>query len=1090
MIKRFRFIAVIAAILCLCPLLYAQQQSLDDVCREKNLNFEQCQALKAGFSTTGGQITPDAVQTLMQGPEFKDLKPEDIQKGKELLEQKEKAAREKKMERQVKVEPPKGIIDEQPKRESLFDRSRQTGKYQEISTDLKPFGYEFFREATVRVTTDRKDIPVPLKYIIGPGDEVKILLWGRVNAQYNLTVDRDGKVTIPQIGPIFVAGMTFEDMSKKVITQTEQMVGANIDITLGSLKTIPIFILGDVRRPGAYTIGSFATMTDALLLAGGPSDIGSMRKIQLRRKNNTITTLDLYDLFMKGDKSKDTVLQADDIVFVPVTGPLAGIAGNVRRPAIYELKDRFDLQHLFDLAGGILPTAYTQQIQVSRIQKNERQIVIDIDDKHLSKSMDFKIQDADLVNVFTIVDSDLNAVYLNGNVKRPGKYEYKPGMRVKDLIKDPTDLLDETNFEYALIKRIGYPDRRTELVPFNLGRFLLEKDESHNISLKPEDRIYIFSKWFFKDKPYVTVEGEVRGQIDVAQKAKGADEIKSRKEEGTPSVERTKGYSTISKRDTAEEDLKKGYNVISKVDTTEDDLKNEERLSQADKIKEICNELRKLEKPDLADKVKDIENSIRKDKNADLSENAKYVENEMRKMGRYDLADKMTKALNSLRKSFRIEISENMRIKDAVLGVGGLTKDAALDRGEVIRRLNEGKDYQTIYFDVAKAMSGDPQENLLLQDRDRVIIHAVGEQFGIKSVSVDGEVTKPGSYQYTNQMRVSDLIFKAGNVLESAYLEEAELSSQTVENGRSVRLDHKKIKLQEVLRGNQIHNVPLKPYDRLFVMRIANWRAEKFVSVSGEMLFQGRYIIKKGERLSSLIERSGGFTDKAYLRGTVFKRETVRELQQKGLNEMIKRLERDLLTEGGTMVSTSLSQEEVMAKKIELEQKQKFIASLYQLKASGRMSINLTHLRLLKGSEYDIELEDGDSLYIPPKPSVVNVTGAVMSQGSYLFSEKLDFEDYIGMAGGYSRYADVDNTYILKVDGSARRVSKGFMSWNNNRSRWEMTAFGEKISELESGDIIVVPEKIERIAWLREIRDITQILMQMAVTAGITIKLF
>ena len=461
MIKRFRFIAVIAAILCMCPLLYAQQQSLDDVCREANLGPEACEAVRTEMTKTGGQVTPEAIQLLKQSPQFRDLKPADIQRGKVLLEQREKETRKKEMERQVKVEPPKGIIDEQPPKETLFDRSRQTGKYQEISIDLKPFGYEFFREATVRVTTDRKDIPVPLKYVIGPGDEVKILLWGRVNAQYNLTVDRDGKVTIPQIGPIFVAGMTFEDMSKKVITQTEQMVGANIDITLGSLKTIPIFILGDVRRPGAYTIGSFATMTDALLLAGGPTDIGSMRKIQLRRKNNTITTLDLYDLFMRGDKSKDTVLQADDIVFVPVTGPLAGIAGNVRRPAIYELKERFDLQHLFDLAGGILPTAYTQQIQVSRIQKNERQIVIDIDDKHLSKSMDFKIQDADLVNVFTIVDSDLNAVYLNGNVKRPGKYEYKPGMRVKDLIKDPTDLLDETNFEYALIKRIAYPDRRT-----------------------------------------------------------------------------------------------------------------------------------------------------------------------------------------------------------------------------------------------------------------------------------------------------------------------------------------------------------------------------------------------------------------------------------------------------------------------------------------------------------------------------------------------------------------------------------------------------------------------------------------------------
>jgi protein involved in polysaccharide export with SLBB domain len=387
-------------------------------------------------------------------------------------------------------------------------------------------------------------------------------------------------------------------------------------------------------------------------------------------------------------------------------------------------------------------------------------------------------------------------------------------------------------------------------------------------------------------------------------------------------------------------------------------------------------------------------------------------------------------------------------------------------------------------------MSGDPQENLLLFDRDRIVIHSVWELFGIKSVFIDGEVTKPGMYQYTEQMRVSDLVFKAGNVLESAYLAEAELSSQTVENGKIVRLDHEKIKLQEALKGNPAHNVLLKPYDRLFVMRISNWRAENFVSVSGELFFQGRYIIKKGERLSSLIERSGGYTDKAYLRGAAFKRETVRELQQKGLDEMVKRLERDLLMESGGMVSTSISQEEINAKKIEIEQKQKFIASLYQLKATGRMSINLTPLRLLKGSEYDIELEDGDNLYIPPRPSVVNVTGAVMSQGSYLFSEKLNFEDYVNMAGGYARYADIDNTYILKVDGSARKVSKGFMNWNSNKSRWEMTAFGEEIKEIEPGDVIVVPEKIERIAWLREIRDITQILMQMAVTAAVVIKVF
>ena len=264
---------------------------------------------------------------------------------------------------------------------------------------------------------ERKDVPVPATYIVGPGDEVKIMLWGRVNAQYNLTIDRNGSINIPSIGPLYVAGMTFEKMSTYLIQQATQIVGANIDVSMGALKTIPVFILGDVKRPGAYTIGSFSTITDALLMAGGPTEIGSMRNVQLRRKDRIVTTFDLYSLLLRGDKSADAVLRAGDVVFVPVSGPLVGVAGNVKRPAIYELKENHSLQNALDLAGGILPSAYTQQIQISRIQKNQREVVVDIDDRHMQKAEAFHLQDADLVKIFTIVDKDQNSVYLEGNVK-------------------------------------------------------------------------------------------------------------------------------------------------------------------------------------------------------------------------------------------------------------------------------------------------------------------------------------------------------------------------------------------------------------------------------------------------------------------------------------------------------------------------------------------------------------------------------------------------------------------------------------------------------------------------------------------------
>jgi protein involved in polysaccharide export with SLBB domain len=1152
----FRFFLTILFILGPGPYLYAQfTMSPDDVCRDKGLSPERCMALKAEISKYGGSM-PEIMKGLQEKPDLKDMKPvrpEDKPKTLEGIDKRGRGIRKKTGEPPARKELEKRA-GEEAKRESFFDRFRLVGKYQDISKDLKPFGRDFFTDADVRVTTDRTDIPVPMDYIVGPGDEVKILLWGRVSGDYVLEINRDGKITLPQIGAVSVGGMKFSDMSKKIISLIDQVVGANVDITMGSLKTIPVFILGDVQRPGAYNIGSSATITNALLLAGGPSDIGSMRKVQLKRNNQIIKVLDLYDLFLKGDKSNDAVLQGNDIIFVPTNGPLVGVAGNVKRPAIYELKDRFDLQHLFDLAGGILPTANTQQIQISRIQKNERQIIFDLDDKNLSQTAAVNLQDADLVHVFPIVDRDLNAVHLYGNVKRPGKYEYKSGMKIRDLIKAPTDLLDETYFEYALIKRIRPADRLTELVPFNLGRCLLEKDASSNLELKPEDIVFVFSSWLFKDKPSVTVQGEVRGPILLSKEEEGKKLLYFREEEsrrmdipitkevrGIPDQRESKEYLekeeearrkdygtsySISRdegripeyykefrekegedrrgdylilRDegrkgeqkTVEEEIRVPFdqttksNVITRVDQVDDEKRKIERFAQIEKVRDIEFELIKARKLALLEKIQDIITNLKTDKLDQVNDHIKTLEKELRKIERFDLAEKLLTIRTQIQKVYRLEISQDTRVKDVLLGAGGVTKDAFLDRGEIVRRIKGGQAHQTLYFNVAKALAGDIQENLLVHDQDKVIIHSIYEFFSVKNVYIEGDVSKPGTYQYTNEMRVSDLVFKAGHVLDSAYLEEAEISTQFEEKERYIRLDHKQINLKEALKGNPVHNVLLKPWDRIFVKRKTNWQAEKFVNISGEVLYPGRYVVKKGERISSLIQRAGGYTDRAFLKGTVFKRESTRELQQRGLDEIANRMEREMLVESGS-ISTAVSADAFAGKKAELEQKQKFIRSIRQLKAVGRMSISLATLKSMVNSPFDIELEDGDSLNIPPRPSVINVTGAVMSPGSFIFNGKLDYEDYIYHAGGYAGYANKKDTYILKVDGTAQRVSRSLFVWNKEMARWEFRSR----NGLDPGDMIVVPEKIERIAWLREFKDITQVLMQMAVTAGVVIKLF
>lgn len=908
-----------------------------------------------------GRLTPEGLEMLKTMPEFKGLTPEEISKGKELLE-KEKV----KGEKETLFLPQKTVLEAEREVKSLFHRFRTQKGYQEIDTKLEPFGADFFKEAAVKVITERTDIPVPAKYVIGPGDEVKILLWGRVNAYYTLKVDRDGKITIPQIGPVTVAGMTFEEMSKKLIELSENIVGANIDVTLGSLRTIPIFVLGDVRRPGAYTIGAFATITDALLLAGGPNEIGSVRRIELRRQNKLHTVFDLYDLLLKGDKSKDVILQAGDIIFVPVVGPLVGVCGNVRRPAIYELKDRHDLETLIEMAGGILPTGYAQQVQVERIVRHERHVVIDLDATDSKKLKEFKLQDGDLVKIFNVVDRKGNVVFLYGNVKKPGQYEWKRGMRLKDLIGSVEELLQDTYLEYGLIKRIVLPEVKTVLFPFDLRKLLLENEDSANVYLEPLDEVYIFSKWMFVERPFCHVEGEVRKY---------------------------------------------------------------------------------------------------KEKAGALSEKKETL------------------------KPLKLFFDEGATVYDVIHMAGGLTDEAYLEEAQIVRFNPETKEKMLIKFNLRKAMQKDPKENIPVAHNDLIRIHSYKEFEPPTFVSIEGDVLKPGKYPFIKGMTVRDLVVTAGNVLDSAYLEEGELISQIVKEDRIAHLERKIVNLRKALMGDPNHNIELRPYDHLSVKRITDFGEERYAYIYGEVLFPGKYKIKRGERLSSLIERAGGFKETAYLRGAVFTRESVKKLQKETLQEMILRIEREMLSESAQRIVGALSPEEVEARKAEVSYGQKLIESLKKIEPTGRMTIKISHLRLFKGSEFDIELENGDTLFIPPKNPVVNVIGSVMSQGSFIYREGYSHKDYIEMAGGLSRFADEKNIFILKVDGSAKKVGSSFLSWNFGKSRWEISRFSEE-DKIEPGDTIVVPEKLERIAWLRNIKDITQILMNTAVVAGTLKYLF
>lgn len=226
--------------------------------------------------------------------------------------------------------------------------------------ELKPFGYELFagEPTTFAPATD---IPVPVDYVIGPGDTIELQLFGNQNAFYTLVVTREGVLNFPELGPITVAGLPFSDLQTLLKQRvSEQMIGVRASITMGRLRSIRVFILGDAYRPGSYTVSALTTMTNALFVSGGVNTIGSLRNIELKRNGRLVTTLDLYDLLLRGDTSGDSRLQPGDVIFIPPVGKTVGVDGEVRRPAIYELRDEKSAEDVLELAGGLLPTAYPQ----------------------------------------------------------------------------------------------------------------------------------------------------------------------------------------------------------------------------------------------------------------------------------------------------------------------------------------------------------------------------------------------------------------------------------------------------------------------------------------------------------------------------------------------------------------------------------------------------------------------------------------------------------------------------------------------------------------------------------------------------------
>jgi protein involved in polysaccharide export with SLBB domain len=431
----------------------------------------------------------------------------------------------------------------------------------------------------------------------------------------------------------------------------------------------------------------------------------------------------------------------------------------------------------------------------------------------------------------------------------------------------------------------------------------------------------------------------------------------------------------------------------------------------------------------------------------------------------------------------KYQLTPDMRLSDLLIPYDNLLPEYYPHAAQIIHRLPPEYRPEIITVDLQQALEGNPEHNVILREYDEVRLFSLKEMEEVPEVVVTGAVLKPGTYRLFGHMTVKDLLTIAGNLKRGAFLEEAEITRYTPQ-ARGTRVERFKLNLEKALAGHPQHNLPLQPEDHLVVRSIPDFGERMMVAVKGEVLYPGTYAIAQGETLSSVLERAGGFTDKAYLRGAVFSRESLKEVQREQLERLIAEEELQMARVAQDIAVGALSSEEAESAKTLLESRQVMVEQLKRTPVTGRLVVQLQEIEQLKESPQDIMLIGGDEIIVPENPQTVNVQGQVYNSASLSWTPGKTAGYYLYKVGGTKKDADNSQMFIVRADGTVvSRQQTGFgISWDSENWRWNLGGFNN--IALYPGDSILVPEKIKKFDWLKEVKDLSTIIYQMALGAA------
>jgi polysaccharide biosynthesis/export protein len=683
-------------------------------------------------------------------------------------------------------------------------------------------------------------VPVGPNYVIAPGDELQVVMWGQFNFSRRFVVSRTGELTVPEAGPVMVAGLN-DAQATAALKQAMSHLYRNFDlsITFGRLHAIQVFVVGEARRPGSYSVSSLSTLVNAVFASGGPSARGSMRDIELKRNGTTVCKFDLYDLLLDGDKSRDARLEPGDVILIRPAGPRIAVTGSIERPGIYEMREGDMLGDVLKLADGLSPVAATKQVVLERVADGSALTTLRI---ALDKAgLCTELQAGDIVRVLPIVPRFENTVTLRGNVADPGRFPWHPGMRLSELLPE----------KEALITRDYWKERNKA---FTLPEESTKEDTSANADTATQ-----------------------KGPAQATTQEPALQHAAYREETRNPQGDSSLGAAMSI-----------------------DDVPPLRQFTPRNTVQPAA--------PDIDWEYASIERT---------------------------------------------------------------------DRSTLATHI--------IPFHLGKlVLNHDPGEDLPLERGDVVTIFS-----------------------------------------------KADFSVPRAQQSKQVRLE-------------------------------------------GEIARAGVYTVRPGETLRELVHRAGGITGNAYLYGAQFTRESTRREQQKRYDDFLSQFEREINEAASNLSSRVTSPQQAATAQTSLASQRDLVERLRKVSMNGRIVLDMQPNSHGEAALPDLPLENGDRLYIPSRPSTVNVIGNVFEQASFLYQEDLRTGDYLKKAGGPERSADRSHMFVIRADGSVVSRSTGSV------------LFGKSFDALHMypGDTLVVPAYINKSTFVRNLTDWSQIFTNLALGAA------